>query len=358
MKNSNKFKFVILSGILIFSAYCSNIVGGESDPDDSSDSWLIPKDQVVDGGPGKDGIPAIEGPEMIPVDQVTFLNDNDLISGLRLGEVIVGYPHKILDYHEIINHSIGNNKIIFSYCPLTGSALAWESETVNDFTFGVSGLLYNSNLILYDRSTDSFWSQMSILCVNGERIGELPEIYQVFETTWKNWKKINPGSLIMSLNTGYSRNYDEYPYGDYKTSDNLIFDVNNSDSRLHLKERVHGIFSGSSAVAYPVDSFEGELVVLNHEINGEKIVVVISKEMNYAVSFKREFSDGTEIEFTGITNKLPIIMRDQFGNEWDLFGRAVSGPNSGEELGKLNSHNAYWFAWAAFHPGSDIGSVN
>ncbi len=358
MKNSYKTKLLIVFSILIFSSYCANIAGSGSDLDDNGNEWLIPENQVVDGGPGKDGIPAIEGPEMIPVDQVNFLDDSDLISGLRVGEMIVGYPHKILDYHEIINHTIDDSKIVLSYCPLTGSALAWLSGETGNFTFGVSGLLYNSNLILYDRKTDSYWSQMLILCVNGERISEVPEVHPVFETTWKTWKEINPGSLIMSINTGYQRNYDEYPYGDYKSSDNLLFSVNNSDSRLHKKERVHGIFSENSAVAYPIDSFDGELTVLNHEINNEKIVVAISKALNFAISFKRELEDGTELEFAKVSNKLPIIMTDQFGNEWDLFGRSVSGPRSGEELGKLTSYNAYWFAWAAFHPDSDIISGN
>jgi len=358
MKNSNKIKLFLVFGVLIFSSYCSNITGNGSDSDDAGSEWLIPENQVVDGGPGKDGIPAIEEPEMIPVDQVTFLDDSDLVSGFRIGDTIVGYPHKILDYHEVLSHTIGDSKMIFSYCPLTGSALAWSSDGTGNFTFGVSGLLYNSNLILYDRETDSFWSQMLILCINGERIGDVPEIHPVFETTWKTWKVINPGSLIMSTNTGYQRDYNNYPYGDYKVSDNLLFTVNNNDTRLHKKERVHGISSENSAIAYPINSFDGEITIMNHEINNEKIVVAISKTFNFAISFKRKLDDGTELEFTKVTNKLPIIMTDQFGNEWDLFGRSVSGPRSGAELGKLTSYNAYWFAWAAFHPDSEISSGN
>ena len=149
-----------------------------------------------------------------------------------------------------------------------------------------------------------------------------------------------------------------YPYGDYKNSDNLLFEVNNNDTRLHKKERVHGISSENSAIAYPINSFDGELTILNHEIGNEKIIVAISKTFNFAISFSRELDDGTELELTKVTNKLPIIMTDQFGNEWDMFGRSVSGPLSGEELGKLTSYNAYWFAWAAFHPDSDIASGN
>ncbi len=357
MKKSNIIKVLIVTGVLIFTSHCSNITGNGSGSDESGNQWLISENQVVDGGPGKDGIPAIEEPEMIPATEIDYLDDSDLISGVRIGDIVVGYPHKILDYHEIINHTIDNSKIILSYCPLTGSALAWSSVESGDFTFGVSGLLYNSNLILYDRMTDSNWSQMSILCVNGKRIGEVPEVYPVFETTWKTWKKINPDSLVMSLNTGYQRNYNEYPYGDFKTSDNLIFSINNSDTRLHLKERVHGISSGDSSVAYPISSFGENLTILNHEINEEKIVVAISTGMNFAISFKRVLDDGTELEFTAINGKLPVIMKDQSGNEWDLFGRSVSGPLKGEELGKLTSHNAYWFAWAAFHPDTEIISV-
>lgn len=358
MKNIYKIKLLIVFVILLFTAYCSNIAENVSSSGDSGNQWLIPENKVVDGGPGKDGIPALDDPEMVPVDQVDFLSDSDLISGIKIGDRIVGYPHKILDYHEIVNHPVGNSNIIFSYCPLTGSALAWLSEESGNFTFGVSGLLYNSNLILYDRRTDSLWSQMSLLCINGERIGEVPDTLPVIETTWKTWKDTNPGSLILSLNTGYGRDYNNYPYGKYKESDNLLFNVDNKDTRLHLKERVHGISSGDSSIAYPINSYKGKLTILNHEINNEKIVVAINSELNITVSYKRVLSDGTELEFTGVSGKLPILLKDQFGNEWDIFGKSVSGTLSGEKLGKLTSYNAYWFAWAAFHPGSDIASGN
>ena len=227
--------FLIL--VLVFLPYCE-----EDESAEIAATWLIPENEVMDGGPGKDGIIAISNPVFIPLEQTSFLFDNDLVVGIQVGNVFRAFPHVILDHHEIVNYSIDEKSITLSYCPLTGSAMAWDtSDFSTDKTFGVSGLLYNSNLILYDRETDSNWSQMLYLCVNGERGGQKAEEIQVLETTWLTWRQLYPQSMVMSNDTGYNYNYTVYPYGNYKTSDALIFPVNNSDERLHKKERVHGV---------------------------------------------------------------------------------------------------------------------
>ncbi|MEM9937151.1 MAG: DUF3179 domain-containing protein, partial [Bacteroidota bacterium] len=193
----------------------------------TNNSWLIPQELVFDGGPGKDGIPSIDNPAFISVNEVDFLDDNDLIIGFREGDVVRGYPHPILDWHEIVNDEVGNTKIALTYCPLTGTASGWN-RVINgtETTFGVSGLLYNTNLIPYDRNTDSNWSQMRLDCVQGTLRGTAVDLLPVLETSWSTWKKLYPTAEVLSTNTGFSRNYSRYPYGDYRTNDNnLIFPV-------------------------------------------------------------------------------------------------------------------------------------
>jgi len=123
---------------------------------DVSGDWLIPTDQVFDGGPGRDGIPSVDNPQFTNVNDAPYLLDNDLVIGFKIGGTIRAYPHPILDWHEIVNDDISGQKTAITYCPLTGSAIAWKRNgVVSNSAFGVSGLLFNSNLIPYDRGSSS-----------------------------------------------------------------------------------------------------------------------------------------------------------------------------------------------------------
>ena len=213
-----------------------------------TDDWVIDPQVVVDGGPGKDGIPALENPAFGPIadNQPDF--SNDLVIGMKIGGQVKVYPHDIMDYHEIVNDEVPANPVILSYCPLTGSALAWKGNPAHaDPTFGVSGQLYNSNLLPYDRETDSLWSQMLEIAVHGDRVREQPERLQVVETTWATIRAMYPDAVQMTRDTGHVRNYDNYPYGTFRSSTNLLFPVQNDDNRLHRKTRVIGIRTSAGA---------------------------------------------------------------------------------------------------------------
>jgi hypothetical protein len=349
MIRSSFFKYLLLL-VLVFFPFCDE----DSESPDTSGAWLIPQDQVQDGGPGKDGIVALENPSFIPVSQDTYLRDFDLVLGIQIGDFIRAVPHIILDHHEIANHTIDGTSFTLTYCPLTGSGIAWDtSDFTVDSTFGVSGLLYNSNLIPYDRQTDSNWSQMLMLCVNGELIGQEPQQIHLVETTWETWKRLYPESMLMSNETGFNRNYKSFPYGSYKTDDRLIFPVSNEDDRLHKKERVHGVIVDETTKVYPLFSFGNSVSVVNDVVNGKSLIVAGSTDLNFAVSFERDF-DGTTLKFIPVQDELPVIMMDTDGTRWDIFGNAVSGPGKGMKLTPTKSFIAYWFAWAAFYPGADI----
>ncbi len=168
----------------------SDPLAGSQGGGSNSNEWLIPQNEVRDGGPGKDGIPSLTTPSF--VDNATadaFMLDNDLILAVKVGSEVRGYPHPILDWHEIVNDVMGDNKFAVTYCPLTGTGIGWN-RVVNgeETTFGVSGLLYNTNLIPYDRKTDSNWSQMRNECVNGELMGDDADLVHMVEMSWSTWK--------------------------------------------------------------------------------------------------------------------------------------------------------------------------
>ena len=348
MLNPKGISLGILSLLLIFAG-C---------PSESSGEWLIPEDQVYEGGPGKDGIPALENPEFISVSEVDFLSDDDLVIGVKMGDDIRSYPHPILNWHEIINDDINDTYFSITYCPLTGSGIGW-SRTLNGqtTTFGVSGLLYNSNLIPYDRLTDSNWSQMMLQCVNGELIGQYIETAHVIETTWQTWKEMYPESEVVSTNTGYDRPYETYPYGDYKTNhETLIFPISNDDPRLPRKERVHGVIIGNETKVYVINSFPDTIHTINDNFNDVPLVVVGSSSKNFVVTYKRELADGTILTFEPVQDALPVVMIDNEGTTWNIFGEAVEGPRQGARLNPTLSFNSYWFAWGTFYPGAEIYS--
>lgn len=352
-------KPISLSVIVLFIGCGGGGGGGSSSGGDVVDNtWLIPQGQVVDGGPGKDGIPALINPVYVALDQAT-VSDGSLVIGIKLAADTFAYPHDIMDWHEVLNDTLPSGPIVLSYCPLTGSAMLWKSTASDPRpTFGVSGLLYNSNLILYDRQTDSDWSQMRVQAVRGLRRGEVPESLPLVEMTIESWREMYPGSAVLSRQTGHDRDYDSYPYGGFRLNDELLFPVTPYDQRLHEKTRVVGVAVGGVARAYVIDEFASFIEIINDEINNIPIVVIGSSDSKYGVIFERTLSDGTVLTFAESADPRPTVMTDNEGNTWDIFGEALTGSRATQRLGLPKSHVAYWFAWGAFHPDSEIYNRN
>jgi len=343
-------KIISLLTLALYLNSCDTV-----DNADVSGDWLIPTDEVFDGGPGRDGIPSVDNPQFTNVNDASYLLDDDLVIGIKVGGTIRAYPHPILDWHEIVNDDINGQKTAITYCPLTGSAIAWKRQgVVSNSEFGVSGLLFNSNLIPYDRGSNSNWSQMKLLCVNGSLIGNEIETSKIIETTYKTWREMYPTSQLLSTNTGFGRQYGVYPYGGYKTNDDLIFPVSNEDNRLQKKERVLGLIAGGQTMAFVINSFSTEVSVENVSFGGDEFVVIGSSGKNFAAAYKRKLDDGTTLEFTITQGELPLVMMDNEGTKWNIFGEAIEGPRDGESLQQAKAFIAYWFAWAAFYPNSLI----
>ena len=352
----NFVKFITIPIILLTSCDDDSYTGngwtkgsGTNGGGNNSLVWLIPKNQVLDGGPGKDGIPALENPENIAVNDIDYLSDDDLVLGFQSGNEFRAYPHKILDWHEIINDELNGGEVAITYCPLTGTGIAWGRElNGQSTTFGVSGLLYNTNLIPYDRLTDSNWSQIRLNCVNGSLSGETIETFPLIETSWKTWKEMFPNSSVISTNTGFSRRYSVYPYGNYRTDNsNLLFPVTPKDERLPEKERVLGIIINNKVKAYQFESFEGQTSIILDQFDGKNIVVVGNKDKNFIVAYENNF-DNQSRTFTALNDGIHI-MKDDKGNKYNLFGRITEGVDKDEQLASLTSFMGYWFSFGAFY---------
>lgn len=326
----------------------------------AEDPWSIPCNQVVDGGPGKDGIPSIDEPQFSSISDIELLEDWELVLVIKKGNQIKAYPNVIMYYHEIVNDIIGDEPMAITYCPLTGSGIAWERTIGNTITtFGVSGLIHKNNLIPYDRNTNSNWSQMLNQGVNNEFKGASINTVQLVEMTWGTLKEAFPDAEVLNTDTGFGRNYDLYLYGDDYPQNNerVLFPIYNEDPRLERKELVHGIKYNLESKAYPVEDFSDGLQVIQDNVGGNQVVLAGSSDRDMVVSFERTLSDGTILDFTVVENDLPVIMEDQEGTRWNFFGEAISGPREGEQLKATPSYNAYWFAWADFFPNTQLGSI-
>lgn len=332
------------------------VAGSPTTPTTEDPGWLIPVDRVVDGGPGKDGIPSVDNPVYIAGDSAN-LTDGELVIGFLDADGARAIPHDIIDWHEVVNDRLDDVPVVINYCPLTGSSMMWRaSGGATDPTFGVSGLLFNSNLILYDRETDSNWSQMEVQSVQGARRSERPEMVQILETTWGTWRAMFPQTRVLSRTTGFSRDYDRYPYGSFRTSDELLFAVTPRDRRLQEKVRVVGVRGETTSRAYIISGFANGVSVWNDTLDEMPIVVIGSAGGNFGVTYSRLAADGAVLSFTAMDDTLPNVMQDEDGNTWDVFGTAVAGERTGEVLPRTHSYIAYWFAWAAFNEGTEIDS--
>lgn len=335
-----------------FSACSSDDGALNGSGEQGQHSWLIPENEVFDGGPGQDGIPALTMPDFIPAGEAEYLSGDDLVLGYKDGSDIRAYPHSILNWHEIINDKVHGFAFAVHYCPLTGTGIGWD-RTIDgtETTFGVSGLLYNSNLILFDRATETYWSQMRLDAVKGEWAGAEADVFQLVETRWDTWKAMYPETAVVSTDTGYNRDYQRFPYGDYPTNhDFILFPYEPKDDRLDAKERVHGVIVHGEAKAYRLSDFLDDVTIIEDDFMGEDLIIAGNQEADFIVSFYRNLSDGSVLDFSPVQEKDPsVIMEDNEGNLWDVFGEAVSGPREGQRLQATTSFMGYWFAWGAFY---------
>ncbi|MDQ6959106.1 MAG: DUF3179 domain-containing protein [Mariprofundaceae bacterium] len=267
---------------------------------------LIPESDILSGGPPKDGIPALTFPKVEPgILGNTWLNDDDFILGIVVNGYARAYPVRILNWHEIVNDRIQKKTFVITYCPLCGSGMAFDTRD----QFGVSGLLYQSDVLLYDKKTETLWSQLMMQAVAGPRMGETLKLMPLTHTTWKAWHKRHPDTTVLSRHTGYYRDYNRDPYGDYGKSRGIYFPVRNKDDRLHPKAWVIGL-----------------------ELDGDFRAWDISA-----------IKQTGEVRETW--NHHQLIVRNRKGIV------EIVDASTGK---RLNNVVLYWFAWVAFHPDTSL----
>lgn len=304
---------------------------------------------IMSGGPPPDGIPPIERPQYVSAAEASrSWKDDAIVEGVIVDGQPRAYPRSITVWHEIVNETIGGKPFSITYCPLTGSALVFSGELSGGrtTTFGTSGKLYNSNLVMYDRATSSLWPQLLGVAVSGERKGErLRELPLAVTTTWGRWKARYPETLVLSTETGHLRTYGTSPYGDYDTSSGTIFPVKPTDERYHPKKVVIGVRAGGEAIAIPKQEFASRRAA-NIALGGEALVAIHDAALDAIRVFKRA-TVKSEVRFT---LRDDAVVDEQTGSQWSPEGRATAGELANVQLERVNAYDVMWFAWFAFNP--------
>jgi hypothetical protein len=274
--------------------------------------YLVHPSKIRGGGPPKDGIPSIDNPKFVSVKEADeWIADNELVLAISYKGVKRVYPLQILVWHEIVNETIAGDPILITYCPLCGSGIAFE-RIINgkEVEFGTSGKLYNSNLVMYDRKTDTYWTQIDGRAIIGELTGMELKAVSIDTVVWRDWKKEHSDSEVLSNDTGYSRSYGRDPYGSYYEDSFLMFPVENEDKRVHPKTVIFGIEVNGTYKAYREDDLL-ENPVIEDTVNGVKVQVTRNR-------------DGT-VRFINLETDEEIVKERDF-----------------------------WFAWYAFHPDTTL----
>ncbi|WP_366653556.1 DUF3179 domain-containing protein [Fodinicurvata sp. EGI_FJ10296] len=294
-------------------------------------------DAKMSGGPGKDGIPAIDNPRFHSAAEAdSWLAPDDVVFGLVENGVVRAYPQRILVWHEIVNDTVGGDGIAVTYCPLTGTAIAFERGGTE---FGVTGQLVNSNLIMYDRDTDTWYPQILMRGIGGPHAGASLRERALLWTTWGRWRSAHPETGVLSTDTGFARNYDRDPYGGYNPisgyyvpDSETMFPLMNTDDRFANKQVFIGARTDRVAMAFNLDSLRAaRRLVL--EAGDEVFTAVYDEILDTGYVFIGETAGEAVINPTG-----PHAV------EWV----------GGDSLEPLNAFAAMWFAWAAFYPDSAV----
>lgn len=270
---------------------------------------LIAPNEIDHGGPGRDGTPSLDKPQFLSgAQRDSQIRPGDRVMGVSYNGVAKAYPIAVLDYHEIVNDTFGDTPLTVTFYPLSGTGMVFLAEAGGQvLDFGVSGLIYNSDLLLYDRNTRSLWSQIMKTAVTGPLKGATLTQVPAQYTTWANWSSQHPQSLLLSRDTGHERNYDQDPYAEYKRLPMVMYATLHSDWRLPAKTWVVGITAGDEAIALPFAELDTLESALRVNVGGQALDVHWDKAAQSARVFD---VDGMEHPATA----------------------------------------GYWFAWVAFHP--------
>jgi hypothetical protein len=348
--NALNSSYIVLSNT---STAPTNLPARNSENNNSGEKSIIPIDKIVSGGPPKDGIPSIDKPKFVSVqDANKFLQDGDLVIGLNINGDVRAYPQQILVWHEIVNDKVGDIPVAVTYCPLCFTSQVFKRTLDGQIVveFGTSGKLYNSNLVMYDRTSQSYWSQALGQGIVRKYAGTKLERVPFDLANWKDWKQLFPNSKVLSIDTGFGRPYGADPYGNYYTSPDIYFPVSHADSRLGVKEIVIGLENNGTYRAYKLDQIETNKAI-SDEIKGKSFTLF--SLYPFMVRVYDNVIDGKLLTFA-YDIKSGKIFDKQTGSEWNFDGDAIDGELKGKHLTRLPFDEGFWFEWVAFHPETEV----
>ena len=312
-----------------------------------ADDAKIRLDEIRWGGVLRDGIPPLKDPKMLAASDASYLADSDVVFGVNLNGDARCYPKRILAWHEMFKDTVGSIPVCGVYCTLCGSLIIYEAD-IGDvhYELGTSGFLYRSNKLMYDHATESFWSTLQGEPVVGPLVGKGIQLKQrhVVTTTWGEWKKKNPTTTVLSLDTGHFRDYREgVAYHDYFATDELMFDVPELDTRLKNKAEVLAFRDSTHQLAISAEFLQANPVYHSKLSDSEFVVLTDQSGANRVYEVKG-------IQFVSWDQQSVAI--DDQGRKWDVSAEALR--NSGRILKRLPAHRVFWFAWNSQFPNSQL----
>ena len=389
LPSSPRALLLVLVAIVLIAAACSSSDGSGDDPPAGRDTpdgatggsegldprilaisdWSTDFDthsvdlsEFLAGGPAKDGIRALEEPAFISIAEgnATFV-DREPVIAFEINGDARAYPLGILTRHEIANDHVGGVPVSVTFCPLCNSAIVFARELDGVvYDFGVSGVLRNSDLVMYDRQTESWWQQFVGEAIVGELTGAVLNIVASSLVSWADFKSTYPEGTVLSTETGLGINYGFNPYVNYDSDESPFLFLGEPDPRLSPIERVAGVELNGDVVGYPFSLLEEERVV-HDTVGGEEIVVFFQFGTASALD-ESDISRARDVGAVGVFvpqaggQALTFradgddIVDNETGTRWNILGKAVEGPLAGEELTLVIHGSHFWFAWAAFRP--------
>ncbi|MDJ0938170.1 MAG: DUF3179 domain-containing protein [Woeseiaceae bacterium] len=276
---------------------------------DADTKKSVSLDDLHQGCPARDCIPSIDEPKFVAAADADHIDVDAVVIAIELDGDARAYPARILDHHEIVNDTIAGQPIAITWCPLCGSAVGVRREVGDEITeFGVSGVLYNSDLVFYDRRTETLWDQIEAKGIVGPETGTKLDLVPVTMTTWGRWQKAHPDSRVLSTDTGFEKDYSQDRYDKYRDSVSLMFPVGKRDDRVHPKSVVFGFEFDGRSLAY-TEKLLQQQGTYTHELDGKAVAVTLA-------------DDGRVELTTGGETYAPIRL--------------------------------FWFAWYTFHPDTEL----
>ena len=312
-------------------------------------------DEIDWGGVRVNGIPPLEHPASIPAEEADYLEDDHIVFGIAAGGEARAYPKRILAWHEMALDTLGDTELTIVYCTLCGTVIPYDSiADGQQIVFGTSGLLYRSNKLMFDHGTKSLWNTFEGIPVAGPLVGSGVRLTHrsVVTTTWGEWRRMHPQTSVLSLQTGFERDYGEgVAYRDYFSNDRLMFDVPDLDDRLDNKDEVLVMLVEDAQgtrhpLALSVDLLEDHRVHMQEHVGRRFVVVTTAEGANRvydagATTFERVLDDSVVI--------------DADGGRWQVTEEAlVHTVASGRRALRVAAQRAFWFGWHAQFPDAPL----